>query len=169
MRLLDSVKKIVLEEKRKFSKLKWSDYIGDKKIKLLSSYHQWFERHGDENYKTIKDIFFDKFIRNEKYRVGVPDELIIELFKKNISKIENSFDDPSKNRVIFVKKRNDNEDEVEFDYIEFILQKNEDNYEIITSSYSDDGKFLVLGFPIRTKFVVLERMIKPKYEIVYLD
>ena len=168
MRLLDSVKKIVLEQ-RKFSKLKWNGYIGDNKIKLLSSYHQWFERHGDENYETIKDIFFDKVAHSKKYRVGVPDELIIQLFKKNISKIESSFDDPSKNRVIFVKKRKDNDDEVEFDYIEFILQKIGDNYEIITSSYSDDGKFLVLGFPIRTKFVVLERMIKPKYKIVYLD
>ena len=95
--------------------------------------------------------------------------MIIDIFKKNLKRIKNSFDDHSNNRIIFVKKRKDNEDEVEFDFAEFILQKEKNTYKIITSSFSSDGKFLVLGFPIKTKLVMVEKTIKPKYKVVHLD
>jgi len=165
MKLLETIKNIINEE-RKFPKLKFVGEIDGEKVKLESTFHQWFERHGDQKYDEIRDIFFDT---GNKYRVGVPDDMIIDIFKKNLKRIKNSFDDHSKNRIIFVKKRKDNEDEVEFDFAEFILQKEKNTYKIITSGFSSDGKFLVLGFPIKTKLVMVEKTIKPKYKVVHLD
>lgn len=168
MKLLELIKNVILEN-GKPRILRFITKVGDSDIRLFSSYHQWFERHGDENYETIKDIFFDKFASNVKYRVGVPDKTIVEIFKRNMEKIINSVKDEKSKRVIFVKKRNDNEDEVEFDFIEFIIQDKVSSYEIITSAFSKDGKYLVLGFPIKTPMVMVEKEIKPKYKIVYLD
>jgi len=168
MKFLELIKNIILENNKQRI-LKFVTKIGDDTIRLFSSYHQWFERHGDENYETIKDIFFDKVAFSKKYRVGVPDKMIVEIFKRNIEKIINSFKDDQSKRVIFVKKRNDNEDEVEFDFIEFIIQNKGSVYEIITSAFSKDGNYLVLGFAVKTPMVMVEKEIKPKYEIVYLD
>jgi len=168
MKLLELIKNVILEN-GKPRILRFITKVGDSDIRLFSSYHQWFERHGDENYETIKDIFFDKFASNVKYRVGVPDKTIVEIFKRNMEKIINSVKDEQSKRVIFVKKRNDNEDEVEFDFIEFIIQDKGNSYEIITSAFSKDGNYLVLGFPIKTRMVMVEKEIKPKYKIVYLD
>ena len=80
-----------------------------------------------------------------------------------------AFEQEKNDRIIFVKKRTDNDDEVDFDFIEFILQKKDNFYEIITSAYSDDGRFLVMGFPVRTKKVMIENKITGKYKIVYLS
>ena len=168
MKLLLFVKDLILEN-RKPRKVIDSIEFNDKKILLFSSYHQWFDRHGEEDYETIKDIYFDKTKKVVGYRVGVPDRLITSLFRKNISKIENSFEQEKNDRIIFVKERTDNDDEVDFDFIEFILQKKDNFYEIITSAYSDDGRFLVMGFPVRTKKVMIENKITGKYKIVYLS
>ena len=168
MKLLFFFKDLIIEN-RKPRKVKDSIELNGKKILLFSSYHQWFDRHGDEDYETIKDIYFDKLNIMDNYRVGVPDRIITKLFRKNISKIENSFEQEKNDRIIFVKKRTDNDDEVDFDYIEFILQKKNNGYEIITSAYSDDGRFLVMGFPVRTKKVMIENKITGKYKIVYLS
>ena len=168
MKFLELIKNIILENNKQRI-LRFVTKIGDDTIRLFSSYHQWFERHGDENYETIKDIFFDKVAFSKKYRVGVPDKMITEIFKRNLEKIVNSFKDDQSKRIIFIKKRNDNEDEVEFDFIEFIIQDKGNSYEIITSAFSKDGNYLGLGFPIKTPMVMVEKEIKPKYKIIYLD
>jgi hypothetical protein len=168
MKLLHFFKDLIVEN-RKPRKVIDSIEFNDKKILLFSSYHQWFDRNGEEDYETIKDIYFDKLNLTDNYRVGVPDRIITSLFRKNISKIENSFEQEKNERIIFVKERTDNDDEVDFDFIEFILQKKDNFYEIITSAYSDDGRFLVMGFPVRTKKVMSENKINRKYKIVYLS
>jgi hypothetical protein len=168
MKLLHFFKDLIVEN-RKPRKVIDSIEFNDKKILLFSSYHQWFDRNGEEDYETIKDIYFDKLNLTDNYRVGVPDRIITSLFRKNISKIENSFEQEKNERIIFVKERTDNDDEVDFDFIEFILHKKDNFYEIITSAYSDDGRFLVMGFPVRTKKVMSENKINRKYKIVYLS
>ena len=87
MKLLLFVKDLILEN-RKPRKVIDSIEFNDKKILLFSSYHQWFDRHGDEDYETIKDIYFDKLNIMDNYRVGVPDRIITKLFRKNISKLK---------------------------------------------------------------------------------
>jgi hypothetical protein len=165
MKLLGTIKSIICEN-RKFPKLKFVADINGEKVKLESTFHQWFERHGDQDYDEMKKIYFNT---GDKYRVGVPDAMIIDVFKRNFNKIKQSFDEHNKNRIIFVKKRKDNNDEVEFDFIEFLLQKDNNTYKIITSSFSSDGKFLVLGFPIKTKLIMVEKTTKPKYKLVRLQ
>lgn len=168
MKLLDAIKFIIIEQK-KFPKLKLNARFDGIDFRLLSSFHQWFERHGDEDYDEVKDIFFNKTSKSKKYRVGVPDDMIIDTIKKKISKIEKSFQETTDKRIIFVKKRKDNEDEVDFDFMEFILEKEGDDFTIITSAFSKDGFYLSLGFPVKTKTVMLEKVIKVKYKVIYLN
>jgi hypothetical protein len=68
-----------------------------------------------------------------------------------------------------VKHRLDNEDEERFDFIEFLLEKNGNSYDIISSKYSKDGRFLVMNFPVRTARVMIEDKNNKKYKFVYLD
>jgi hypothetical protein len=165
MKLLDTIKKLILENK-KFPKLKYSEKVGDRNVQLVSTYHQWFDRFGDEDYEYIKDLTFQK---PKNFRIGVSDKDIIPLFKKNLQKIEDSYNLHNSNRIIFVKHRLDNEDEERFDFIEFLLEKNGNSYDIISSKYSKDGRFLVMNFPVRTARVMIEDKNNKKYKFVYLD
>lgn len=165
MKLLETIKKLILEN-TKFPKLKFSEKVGDREVELLSTFHQWSDRFGDEDYEYIKDLTFQKY---NGFRIGVPDEEIIPLFKKNLQKIEDSYDPKNSNRVIFVKHRLDNEDEEIFDFIEFLLEKNGNRYSILSSKYSKDGRFFVMNFPVRTLKVMIENKNNNKYKFVYLD
>ena len=146
------IKTILLEYKKQPIKRGVFKYNG-KEYTLLSTDHQWFDRHGDNDYETNLDLFFEKNASDNKYRVGVPDEIITNIVKGNISKIISSFEkiNPCSNRVIFTKKRIDNEDEGFFDVIEFLLQKNGNKLNIITSAFSEDGFYLYFGPKTKTK------------------
>ena len=120
---------------------------------IVSTYHQWFDRHGDNTYDENYDLFFKKNISDDDYRVGVPDSILIPIIKKEIGKIIESFKthNPCNKRIIFTKKRSDNQDEEYFDFIEFIVQKDSNELKIVTSAFSEDGNFLFFGIRPRSK------------------
>ena len=70
--------------------------------------------------------------------------MIKNFFSNNIDKIYNAFEkeQPKNNKIIFVHKRKNNQDEENFDYIEVLLQKDGNFFNIITSAFSKDGRFL---------------------------
>ena len=146
------IKTILLEYKKQPIKRGDIKHNG-KTYSLFSTEHQWFDRHGDNDYETILDLFFEKNVGDNKYRIGVPDEIITSIVKNDISKIILGFEEvnPCSNRIVFTKKRIDNEDEEFFDVIEFVLQKNETKLEIITSAFSEDGLYLYFGPKIKAK------------------
>lgn len=171
MKLLQSLSELILEVRKQDIKRAEISY-GDKIIKIISTYHQWFERHGDQSYQEILNLYDKVSLKDYKYRIGVPDNMIINLIKNNLQKITGSFDQlqPGKNRVLFIKKRVEDYDrDPVFNFIEFVLQKNSDTeYLIITSAFSDDGLFLYLGTKEKTTRVFVEHKDYSDYLIVHL-
>ena len=113
--------------------------------------------------------------RKSKYqqepRLAVPDSMIKNIFSKNVEKIYKSFEDePSESkRIIFVHKRKDNEDEKKFDYVEILIGKDGNFFSIVTSAFSDDGKFIkTKNEEKKSNRVMLEYKFKHNYPIVYL-
>lgn len=152
------VKKILLEYTDKYPIRKGIFQYNGNQYNIVSTYHQWFDRHGDNDYETNLDLFFEKNVDNNKYRVGVSDEILVPLIKNNGSKIIESFDNinPCSKRIIFTKKRNDNEEEEFFDVIEFIIQKDNRSLKIVTSAFSEDGLYLLLGIKTKTDKINLK-------------
>ena len=139
MKLIETIINIILEASRR-PKLRYINKDPKNFIELISTYHQWFERHGDLTLDDIKYLYYEN---GGKYRVGVPDEIITNLFKKNINKITEAFKTNNIPRIIFIKKNNDNEDEEIFDNSEFIIgTRDTKTYNIITSAFSSDGNYL---------------------------
>jgi hypothetical protein len=153
MRLLDCVKNIIIES---YGPRKFVDKFNydDQDIMLFASYHQWEERLGSKTFEELLDI---REKMGNKIRVGVPNYLIKNIFKKNFEKISKMFNDiehdfheksPNRNpRLLLIKDRQE-QNELEnnpeiFDFIEFVVQKNNnDKFEIITSAFSENGNFL---------------------------
>jgi hypothetical protein len=113
--------------------------------------------------------------RKSKYqiepRLAVPDSMIKKLFSKNVEKIYNSFKDesPHNNQIIFVHKRTDNEDEKKFNYMEVLLKKDGNFFNIITSAFSDDGDFLkTKDEEKKTNRVTVEQKLITKYKVIYI-
>ncbi len=152
-KLIERVIRHYLLETRKFPKKKGMEVYDRMLYNIVSTYHQWFDRHGDNTYDENYDIFFGKNISDDDYRVGVSDSILIPLIKKEIGKIIESFKihNPCNKRIIFIKKRNDNQDEEYFDFLEFIVQKDGNELKIVTSAFSEDGNFLFFGVRPRSK------------------
>ena len=151
MKLLSNLKNIIFEIS---GPRKYVDKFiyDDKQILLLASYHQSEERFGIKSFEEILNIYYND---GSEIRFGVPNNLIKKLFKQNFEKIYNEINkvetksEDLKPRLNIVKNRQE-QNELEnnpedFDFIEFVIQKNSENkYEIITSAFSKDGKFLKL-------------------------
>ncbi len=179
MNLLSVLKNIVLSETRKqkyrgttlFSKI-----IDNKLIQLKSTYHQRKERFGADSYDEIVDKYNEYLeTRRSKFqvepRLAVPDSMIENLFSKNLEKIYNSFkeESPSNNQIIFVHRRKNNEDKKKFNYMEVLLKKDGNFFNIITSAFSDDGEFLkTRDEEKRADRVTVEQKSKINYKIVYI-
>jgi hypothetical protein len=153
MRLLEYIKNIIIESSRR---RKFIDKFesNDLEILLFAQEHQWRDRFGEKTFEEIKDIFETT---RGKIRIGVPNLWIKDIFKKNFENISKKFNDieygflkKSSNygpRLLLIKNRqeqNELEDNPEiFDFIEFVIQKNsDDEFEIVTSAFSNDGNFL---------------------------
>ena len=111
--LIERVIKQYLFETRKFPKQKGSEVYDKMMYKIISTYHQWFDRHGDNSYEKNVDLFYEKNDSDNDYRIGVSDRLLIPIIKKDISRIIDSFKthNPCNKRIIFTKRRLNNEDE----------------------------------------------------------
>ena len=151
MKLLVTLKNIILNEENNKPRgtTIFSTVSNDKLIQLKSTYHQRNERHGNETYKDIVDKYNDFLYTNKSKfrqppRFAVPDTMIKNFFSDNVDKIYGAFENeqPKNNKIIFVHKRKNNEDEENFDYIEVLLHKDGNFFNIITSAFSKDGQFL---------------------------
>jgi len=151
--LIERVIKQYLFETRKFPKQKGSEVYDKMMYKIISTYHQWFDRHGDNSYEKNVDLFYEKNDSDNDYRIGVSDSLLIPIIKKDISRIIDSFKthNPCNKRIIFTKRRLNNEDEEYFDVTEFIIQKDGNELKIVSSAFSEDGNFLYFGVRPRSK------------------
>jgi len=152
-RLIERIIREYLLEERKFPKQKGSEVYDKRLYSIISTYHQWFDRHGDNSYDQNIDLFYEKNNSDNNYRIGVSDRLLIPLIKKNIGKIIYSFKmhNPCNKRIIFTNKILNNENEEYFDFTEFIIQKDENELKIVSSAFSEDGNFLYFGVRPRSK------------------
>jgi hypothetical protein len=151
--LIERIVREYLLEERKFPKQKGSEVYDKMLYNIISTYHQWFDRHGDNSYKENIDLFYEKNNSDNDYRIGVSDRLLIPIIKKDIGKIIDSFKthNPCNKRIIFTKRMVNNEDEEYFDVIEFLIQKDSNELKIVSSAFSDDGNFLYFGVRPRSK------------------
>jgi hypothetical protein len=178
MNLINELKKLIIKEniKRKDSAITlFSKVVDGKLIQLKSTYHQRQERFGAKSYDELVDIYKNYLeTRRSKYqtppRIAVPDQILKKVFEDNLKKIQSYFSDenPENGQLIFVKKR-ENEDEKNFDYIEFLIKKEGNFYYIITSSFSQDGQFLkTREKEKKSKRVTLEFFHKQETTVIYL-
>ena len=179
MKLLSTFKNMLLIEvsqRRNSGTILLSKLVDNKLIQLKSTHHQRKERFGSETYDDLVDMYREYLdTRKSKYqlepRLAVPDKMIEILFSKNIEKIYKSFkeENPENNRLIFVHKRKNNEDEKKIDYIEVLINKEGNFFNIITSAFSNDGKFLkTKNEEKKAKKVTLEHKFINNYKIIYL-
>ena len=137
----------LLESKDKRGYVLFSKVVDKMLVRLISSKHQRNDRFGNLSYEDSVEKY-ENFLEKRKSkfqvppRIGVPDKMIADVFSQNVNKIDDKFKELNKNKIIFVKKRKNNEDDPNFDYIEIILDKDGSNYTIISSAFSEDGKFL---------------------------
>jgi hypothetical protein len=167
LKLLSFLESLIVEAARRDKLIDVINYDNNE-IVLLSSYHQWFERYGQKTYNEIVDLYLNT---SDKHRIGVPDNMIKSVFKENLKTILESHREipQNENRIIFVKKRKDDDDRMEiFDYIEFILSKDNNKYTIITSAFSKDGNFLRTGQIPKTHKVFVENKQIYNYPVVIL-
>lgn len=152
-RLIVRVVREYLLETRKFPKQKGTEVYDKMMYKIISTYHQWFDRHGDNSYEENVDLFYEKNNFDNDYRIGVSDSILIPLIKNDINKIVESFKihNPCNKRIIFTKRRINNEDEEYFDFVEFVIQKDDNELKIVSSAFSEDGNFLYFGVRPRSK------------------
>jgi hypothetical protein len=152
-RLIEIVVRKYLLETRKFPKQKGTEVYDKMMYKIISTYHQWFDRHGDNSYEENVDLFYEKNDSDNYYRIGVSDSILIPLIKRDINKIIESFKThkPCNKRIIFTKRRINNEDEEYFDFVEFVIQKDENELKIVSSAFSEDGNFLYFGVRPRSE------------------
>jgi hypothetical protein len=178
MRLISTLKNVILFEvsQKDRGTVLFSKVVDNKLIQLKSTFHQRKERFGSDSYDDIVDKYKEYLdTRKSKYqqepRLAVPDSMIKNIFSKNVEKIYKSFEDePSESkRIIFVHKRKDNEDEKKFDYVEILIGKDGNFFSIVTSAFSDDGKFIkTKNEEKKSNRVMLEYKFKHNYPIVYL-
>ena len=151
--LIERIVREYLLEERKFPKQKGTEVYDKMMYKIISTHHQWFDRHGDNSYEENVDLFYEKNNSDNGYRIGVSDRLLTPLIKNDIGKIVDSFKThkPCNKRIIFTKRRSNNNDEEYFDVVEFIIQKDDNELKIVSSAFSEDGNFLYFGVVPRSK------------------
>ena len=165
MKMLNVLKNIILENNRRVENPKL--FTTPDGIKFFSSKHHTKDRKTYLNYKQIKDIILNAIDSNSKVhtRVGVPNLMISQLIRKKYKKILDEFSkDPKEDKIKFVFKRDDteeNEEEV-FDYIEIILGKDyedKNSFNVVSSTFSPNGNYLGLfgKDAIQARKVILEK------------
>jgi hypothetical protein len=144
MKTLNVLKNLILENRGKYHRL----FTSPDGVKFIATTHQTEDRKSNLSYDEIKDIILtaiDSGI-NIHTRVGVPNIMLSKLIRDKYRKILNEFSlNPKEKKIKFVHKRNDNEDEEVFDYIEFILARDDENtFLVVSSTFSENGNYLKL-------------------------
>jgi len=159
MKILNVLKKIILEDRSRHHRL----FTAPEGPKFIATTHQTSDRKSNLSYNEIKDIILNAIDSgsNIHTRVGVPNLMLSRLIKDKYKKILYEFSkDPEEKKIKFVFKREDNEDEEVFDYIEFILARDsDDTFLIVSSTFSEDGSYLKLYGKdvVQARKVILEK------------
>lgn len=160
MKILDILKNLILEDRGKRNKL----FTSPEGIKFISSTHHTEDRKAFLSYDEIKDIILNAIDSgsNVHTRVGVPNLMLSGLIRDKYKKIIDEFSkNPKENKIKFVYKRNNNEDEEVFDYIEVIIGRGNDSdtLMIASSAFSDTGNYLRLYGKdvVQARKVILEK------------
>lgn len=146
MKLLKSLKNIILEDRLKNPRL----FTTPEGVKIVSSTHHTLDRKAYLNYQEIKDIILNAIDSDVKVhtRVAVPNVMLSRIIRSKYKKILDEFSkDKKEEKIKFVYKREDNEDEDVFDYIEFIIGRDHDDngvFKVVSSTFSPNGKYLNL-------------------------
>jgi hypothetical protein len=164
MKILDVLKNIILENNRRRSD-KPKLFTTPDGIKFFSSKHHTEDRKTYLNYKQIKDIILNAIDSGNSTheRVGVPNLMISQLIRNKYKKILDEFSkDPKEDKIKFVFKREDNPDEVVFDYIEIILGRDyedKNSFNVVSSTFSGNGTYLGLfgKDAVQARKVILEK------------
>jgi hypothetical protein len=160
MKIFNVLKNIILENSNRSEKPKL--FTTPENVKFFSSKHNTVDREANKSYEEIKDIILNAVDSGSKthIRVGVPNLMLSRLIRKKYEKILKEFSkNPKEEKIKFVYKREDNEDDEIFDYIEFLIGKEEENnFKVVSSTFSSNGNYLKLfGKDVtQTKKVVLE-------------
>jgi hypothetical protein len=115
---------------------------------FYASTHQSIDRLGNQNFNVIRRAILNSIDSDTltHERVAIPNNILSQIIELKYRKILNSFEGYSPgDRLKFVYRDEDNEDEEVFDYLEFVLEKsNRENklYIVPTSTYSFDGNYL---------------------------
>ena len=163
MKLLKSLKNIILEDRFKNPRL----FTTPDDIKFVSSTHHTIDRKANLSYGEIKDIILNAIDSGSKIhtRVAVPNLMLSRLIRKKYEEIIDEFSkDPNEEKIKFIHKREDNEDEEIFDYIEFIVGRDSDEknvFNIVSSTFSPNGNYLNLFGKdvIQSRRVMLENYV----------
>lgn len=159
MKILEILKTLILENRSKLHRL----FTTPDGIKFEATNHQTQDREGHLSYDEIKDIILDAIDSGSRThtRVGVPNRMLSRLIRVKYSRIVDEFSsNPQDERIKFVHKREDNEDEEVFDFIEFVLgRKGNDTFLVLSSAFSKNGDYLKLhGIDtVQTKKIILEK------------
>jgi hypothetical protein len=161
MKILDALKTIILESRFKNPKL----FTAPDDFKFYSSTHNTIDRKGDLSYDEIRDIILDAIDSGSKVhtRVAVPNLMVSRLIRNKYKKILDEFSkDPKEEKIKFVFRRDDNEDEEVFDYIEFVLGRDDDDvkrFNVVSSTFSSNGNYLGLfgKDAVQARKVILEK------------
>jgi len=162
MKFLILIEEILSEAKRK-ALLKLTTVFNNQTIDLISTSHQRFDRGGNLNDEQLGNR-----TSQNKRRLGVQDELIVNIFKSDMNQIINSFGDMVTDRIIFVKPNPQPNNDPNWNFIEFIIgTTNKKAFYIVTSAHSKDGQYLRSTIKPTAK-VQLENKNHNKIKIVML-
>lgn len=159
MKTLNVLKNLILENRGEYRRL----FTSPDGVKFIATTHQTEDRKSNLSYDEIKDIIITAINSNSSThtRVGVPNLMISKLIRDKYKKILNEFSlNPEEKKIKFVHKRNNNEDEEVFDYIEFILSRDNDNtFFVVSSTFSDNGNYLKLygKDAVQARKVIIEK------------
>jgi hypothetical protein len=121
-------------------------YVSPEGNSFYASTHQSIDRKGNQDFNFIRKSILNSIDSDTltHERVAVPNDILSQIIEYKYPKIIRSFADYSLgDRLKFVYRDLDNEDEEVFDYLEFIIEKsNKGVYVIPTSTYSFDGNYL---------------------------
>ena len=87
-RLIERIVREYLLETNKYPKQKGTEVYDGMMYRIVSTYHQWFERHGDDSLLKHIEILETK---GYGYRIGATDSILVPTIKNNIGKILESF------------------------------------------------------------------------------
>lgn len=142
MKMLQTLRSIIAEQSDREDLL----YISPRGNSFYASSHQSIDRKGNKDFDFIRQSILDSIDSDTSTheRVAVPNDILSQVIELKYPKIIRSFADHSlSDRLKFVYRDEDNEDEEVFDYLEFIIEKSTDRvYVIPTSTYSFDGNYL---------------------------